>query len=146
MELYFYHPLAGKKDLIKMTETFSSTRSTLVDHTVRLKAAMRIILVESARQIVESYKRILTEHSDRISRGEDSSIVAVESVRRILDVTETVADMAVMYLKNATRDVVDTTVNDVKIVLGRLTDTNDIEPIAKICRFDSNDDICYKDS
>jgi len=141
VDVYFYHPLAGKDDVVNMTETFSLTRSSLVDHTLRLKAAMRIILVESARQIVVCYRRILLEQAERLSLGEDSIEVATDTIRRIMSVTEEVAELSVMYLKNATRDVIDTTVNDVKIVLGRMTEDREVEPVAEICQFDEEGDI-----
>jgi len=139
-DVYFYHPLAGKTDIAKMSETFSSTRTSLVDHTLRLKAAMRIILVESAKQIVVCYRRILMEQAERLL-GEDSREVAMDTITRIMSVTEEVADLAVTYLKNATRNVIDTSVNDVKIVLGRMTETREVEPLAEICHFDEDGDI-----
>jgi len=140
-DVYFYHPLAGKTDITKMSETFSSTRTSLVDHTLRLKAAMRIILVESAKQIVVCYRRILMEQAERLALGEDSREVAMDTITRIMSVTEEVADLAVTYLKNATRNVIDTSVNDVKIVLGRMTETREVEPLAEICHFDEDGDI-----
>lgn len=141
LDVYFYHPLAGKDDISKMTETFSLTRSSLVDHTLRLKAAMRIILVESARQIVVCYRRILLEQAHRLSLGEDSRSVALDTISRIMSVTEEVAELAVTYLKNATRDVIDTTVHDVKIVLGRMTENKEVDPVIQICQFDEEGDI-----
>lgn len=131
VDLYFYHPLAGKADIDQMTNNFSSTSNTLTDHTVRLKAAMRIILMESAKQIVVSYRRILLEQAERLEQGEDSKQVAMDTISRIMDVTESVVELAVIYLKNATRDVVDTSVNDVKIILGRMTENREIEPVAE---------------
>lgn len=141
LDVYFYHPLAGKDDIVQMTETFSLTRTSLLDHTLRLKAAMRIILVEAAKQIVVSYRRILLEQADRLAQGEDSTKVAMDTIAKIMDVTERVAELTVTYLKNATRDVIDTSVNDVKIVLGRMTENKEIEPLAEICHFDDDGDI-----
>ena len=37
--------------------------------------------------------------------------------QRCLAVTEQVADIAVMYLKNATENVIDTSVNDVEVIM-----------------------------
>ena len=54
-----------------------------------------------------------------------------DTISRIMDVTESVVELAVIYLKNATRDVVDTSVNDVKIILGRMTENREIEPVAE---------------
>eukprot|EP00092_Neocalanus_flemingeri_P027302 GFUD01029613.1.p1 GENE.GFUD01029613.1~~GFUD01029613.1.p1 ORF type:complete len:275 (-),score=78.98 GFUD01029613.1:316-1140(-) len=139
IDLFFYHPLAGKSDIDQMTQKFSSTRSTLTDHTLRLKAAMRIILVQSAKQIVVSYRKILLEQAERLRVGEDSKEVAMDTMGRILDVTERVSELAVTYLKNATRDVIDTSVNDVKIVLGRMTENREIEPIAEINDFEEEE-------
>jgi len=141
LDIYFFHPLAGKDDISRMTETFSLTRSSMVDHTLRLKAAMRIILVESARQIVVCYRRILLEQAERLRVGEDSRQVAMDTITRLMSVTEDVAELAVIYLKNATRDVIDTTVHDVKIVLGRMTEKKEVEPVAQICQFDEEGDI-----
>lgn len=141
LDVYFYHPLAGKDDIAQMTEKFSLTRTSVVDHTLRLKAAMRIILVESAKQIVVSYRRILLEQAERLAKGDNSSKVATDTIAKIMDVTERVAELAVTYLKNATRDVIDTSVNDVKIVLGRMNENKDIEPLAEICHFDEEGDI-----
>jgi len=134
MELYFYHPLANRDDIEKMTDTFSQTRSSLSDHAGRLKTAMKIILVMAAKQIVVSYRRILTEQAERLASGEDADQVTMETCQRCLDVTERVAELAVIYLKAATRDVIDTSVNDVKIILGRMNDSenSEIEEITKL--------------
>lgn len=140
LDVYFYHPLAGKDDIVQITEKFSLTRTSLVDHTLRLKAAMRIILVESAKQIVVSYRRILLEQAERLAQGEDGSKVATDTIAKIMDITERVAELAVTYLKNATRDVIDTSVNDVKIVLGRMNENKEIEPLAE-SHFDEDGDI-----
>ena len=143
MELYFYHPLANREDIEKMTETFSQTQTTLTDQAVRLKTAMKIILVMAAKQIVVSYRRILTEESERRKDGADPEEVTRATCERCLAVTEHVADMAVMYLKNATENVIDTSVNDVKVIMGRMRDEvqgeiecdrndNEIEEITKL--------------
>ena len=134
MELYFYHPLANKNDIEKMTDTFAQTRSSLTDQASRLKTAMKIILVMAAKQIVVSYRRILTEQAERLASGEDTDQVTMETCQRCLDVTERVAELAVIYLKAATRDVIDTSVNDVRIILGRMNDSenSEIEEITKL--------------
>ena len=134
MELYFYHPLANKNDTEKMTDTFAQTRSSLTDQASRLKTAMKIILVMAAKQIVVSYRRILTEQAERLASGEDTDQVTMETCQRCLDVTERVAELAVIYLKAATRDVIDTSVNDVRIILGRMNDSenSEIEEITKL--------------
>ena len=92
---------------------------------------MKIILVQSAKQIVVSYRRILIEQAERLGQGEDSKEVAMDTISRIMDVTERVAELAVIYLKNATRDVIDTSVNDVKIVLGKMAENREIETVAE---------------
>ena len=134
MELYFYHPLANKNDIEKMTDTFAQTRSSLTDQASRLKTAMKIILVMAAKQIVVSYRRILTEQAERLASGEDTDQVTMETYQRCLDVTERVAELAVIYLKAATRDVIDTSVNDVRIILGRMNDSenSEIEELTKL--------------
>ena len=134
MELYFYHPLANKEDIEKMTDTFAQTRSSLTDQASRLKTAMKIILVMAAKQIVVSYRRILTEQAERLASGEDTDQVTMETYQRCLDVTERVAELAVIYLKAATRDVIDTSVNDVRIILGRMNDSenSEIEELTKL--------------
>ena len=134
MELYFYHPLANKDDIEKMTDTFAQTRSSLTDQASRLKTAMKIILVMAAKQIVVSYRRILTEQAERLASGEDTDQVTMETYQRCLDVTERVAELAVIYLKAATRDVIDTSVNDVRIILGRMNDSenSEIEELTKL--------------
>lgn len=134
MELYFYHPLANKNDIEKMTDTFAQTRSSLTDQASRLKTAMKIILVMAAKQIVVSYRRILTEQAERLASGEDTDQVTMETCQRCLDVTERVAELAVIYLKAATRDVIDTSVNDVRIILGRMNDSenSEIEELTKL--------------
>ena len=134
MELYFYHPLANKDDIEKMTDTFAQTRSSLTDQASRLKTAMKIILVMAAKQIVVSYRRILTEQAERLASGEDTDQVTMETCQRCLDVTERVAELAVIYLKAATRDVIDTSVNDVRIILGRMNDSenSEIEELTKL--------------
>jgi len=129
MELYFYHPLANKEDITKMTDTFLHTRSSLTTQAERLKAAMKIILLMAAKQIVVSYRKILTEESERLASGACAEEVSRDTCLRCLNVTETVAEMAVEYLKNATRNVVDTSVNDVKIILGRMGENDEIEEI-----------------
>ena len=135
VELYFYHPLAGREDVRQMTDTFTHTRTSLTDHAVRLKAAMKIILVMSAKQIVVSYRRILVEQAERLEAGEEAEAVALETCQRCLEVTERVAELAVMYLKSATQSVFDSSVHDVKIILGTLSDSPDkreIEAVTKL--------------
>ena len=56
----------------------------------------------------------------------------METCRRLLDVTETVSEMAVTYLKNATRGIVDSSVNDVKIILGKMTESREIEEVTRL--------------
>ena len=132
VELYFFHPLAGSEDVRRMEETFSQTASSLSDHATRLRAAMKIILVMSAQQIVLSYRRILVDEAQRLANGEPEEEVAMETCRRLLDVTETVSEMAVTYLKNATRDIVDSSVNDVKIILGKINENEQIEEVTRL--------------
>jgi len=132
VQLYFYHPLAGSEDVSLMTESFSLTASSLTDHAGRLKAAMKIILVMSAKQIVLSYRRILTEQALRLESGEPEEEVALQTCRRLLNVTESVSELAVTYLKNATRDIVDSSVNDVKIILGKMNERKEIEEVTRL--------------
>ena len=132
VQLYFFHPLAGGEDVRMMTESFSQTASSLTDHAARLKAAMKIILVMSAKQIVVSYKRILVEQAQRLESGEPEEEVAMETCRRLLAVTETVSELAVSYLKAATRDIVDSSVNDVKIILGKMNENREIDEVTKL--------------
>ena len=132
VQLYFFHPLAGREDVDMMTDTFSQTSSSLTDHAARLKAAMKIILVMSAKQIVVSYRRILTEQAQRLSSGQPEHEVGLETCRRLLDVTEAVSELAVTYLKNATRDIVDSSVNDVKIILGKMNESREIEEVTRL--------------
>ena len=132
--LYFHHPLAGREDVARMEETFARTQGALSSQAARLKLAMKMILVSAAQQIVVSYRRILTEQAARLGAGEDAEAVSTETCRRCLEVTEQVAELAVVYLKNATRDVFDTSVNDVKIILGKMSEDsdNEIEAITKL--------------
>jgi len=132
--LYFHHPLAGREDVARMEDTFARTHGALTSQAARLKLAMKMILVSAAQQIVVSYRRILTEQAARLGAGEDAEAVSTETCRRCLEVTEQVAELAVVYLKNATRDVFDTSVNDVKIILGRMSEDsdNEIEAITKL--------------
>ena len=132
VELYFFHPLAGGEDVRRMEETFSQTASSLSDHATRLRTAMKIILVMSAQQIVVSYRRILIDQAQRLADGEPEEQVAMETCKRLLDVTETVSEMAVTYLKNATRDIVDSSVNDVKIILGKINENEQIEEVTRL--------------
>ena len=134
LELYFYHPLANRDDIDKMTETFINTRATLTDQATKLKTAMKIILVMSAKQIVVSYRRILLEQAERIAGGDDPDEVTRDTCERCLNVTEQVAELAVIYLKNATRDVIDTSVNDVRIILGRMSDDNNESQIEEVTK------------
>ena len=131
--LYFHHPLAGREDVARMEDTFARTHGALTSQAARLKLAMKMILVSAAQQIVVSYRRILTEQAARLGAGEDAEVVSTETCRRCLEVTEQVAELAVVYLKNATRDVFDTSVNDVKIILGKMSEDsdNEIEAITK---------------
>ena len=132
--LYFHHPLAGREDVARMEDTFARTQGALTSQAARLKLAMKMILVSAAQQIVVSYRRILTEQAARLGAGEDAEAVSTETCRRCLEVTEQVAELAVVYLKNATRDVFDTSVNDVKIILGKMSEDsdNEIEAITKL--------------
>ena len=132
--LYFHHPLAGREDVARMEDTFARTHGALTSQAARLKLAMKMILVSAAQQIVVSYRRILTEQAARLGAGEDAEAVSTETCRRCLEVTEQVAELAVVYLKNATRDVFDTTVHDVKIILGKMSEDsdNEIEAITKL--------------
>ena len=132
--LYFHHPLAGCEDVARMEDTFARTQGALTSQAARLKLAMKMILVSAAQQIVVSYRRILTEQAARLGAGEDAEVVSTETCRRCLEVTEQVAELAVVYLKNATRDVFDTSVNDVKIILGKMSEDsdNEIEAITKL--------------
>ena len=132
--LYFHHPLAGREDVARMEDTFARTHGALTSQAARLKLAMKMILVSAAQQIVVSYRRILTEQAARLGAGEDVEVVSTETCRRCLEVTEQVAELAVVYLKNATRDVFDTSVNDVKIILGKMSEDsdNEIEAITKL--------------
>ena len=132
--LYFHHPLAGREDVARMEDTFARTHGALTSQAARLKLAMKMILVSAAQQIVVSYRRILTEQAARLGAGEDAEAVSTETCRRCLEVTEQVAELAVVYLKNATRDVFDTSVNDVKIILGKMSEDsdNEIEAITKL--------------
>ena len=132
--LYFHHPLAGREDVARMEDTFARTHGALTSQAARLKLAMKMILVSAAQQIVVSYRRILTEQAARLGAGEDAEVVSTETCRRCLEVTEQVAELAVVYLKNATRDVFDTSVNDVKIILGKMSEDseNEIEAITKL--------------
>ena len=132
--LYFHHPLAGREDVARMEDTFARTHGALTSQAARLKLAMKMILVSAAQQIVVSYRRILTEQAARLGAGEDAEAVSTETCRRCLEVTEQVAELAVVYLKNATRDVFDTSVNDVKIILGKMSEDSDseIEAITKL--------------
>ena len=132
--LYFHHPLAGREDVARMEDTFARTHGALTSQAARLKLAMKMILVSAAQQIVVSYRRILTEQAARLGAGEDAEVVSTEPCRRCLEVTEQVAELAVVYLKNATRDVFDTSVNDVKIILGKMSEDsdNEIDAITKL--------------
>ena len=132
--LYFHHPLAGREDVARMEDTFARTHGALTSQAARLKLAMKMILVSAAQQIVVSYRRILTEQAARLGAGEDAEVVSTETCRRCLEVTEQVAELAVVYLKNATRDVFDTSVNDVKIILGKMSEDseNEIDAITKL--------------
>ena len=132
--LYFHHPLAGREDVARMEDTFARTQGALTSQAARLKLAMKMILVSAAQQIVVSYRRILTEQAARLGAGEDAEVVSTETCRRCLEVTEQVAELAVVYLKNATRDVFDTSVNDVKIILGKMSEDSgdEIEAITKL--------------
>ena len=132
--LYFHHPLAGREDVARMEDTLARTHGALTSQAARLKLAMKMILVSAAQQIVVSYRRILTEQAARLGAGEDAEAVSTETCRRCLEVTEQVAELAVVYLKNATRDVFDTSVNDVKIILGKMSEDsdNEIEAITKL--------------
>ena len=132
--MYFFHPLAGREDVRQMTDTFMEARASLTDHAVRLKAAMKIILVMSAKQIVVSYRRILMEQAERLEAGEEADTVALETCQRCLEVTERVAEMAVIYLKRATQNVFDSSVHDVKITLGKLSDDLENKEIQAISR------------
>ena len=132
VELYFFHPLAGGEDVRRMEKTFTQTASSLSDHATRLRTAMKIILVMSAQQIVVSYRRILIDQAQRLADGEPEEQVAMETCKRLLDVTETVSEMAVTYLKNATRDIVDSSVNDVKIILGKMNENEQIEEVTRL--------------
>ena len=132
VQLYFYHPLAGSEDVQLMTNALGRTRAALGDSSTRLQTAYKIILVQAARQVVLSYRRILLDQAARLAAGEEETEVALETAARLLDVTNRVVELTVFYLKNATRDVVDTSVHDVKIILGRLTDNNEVESVAAI--------------
>jgi len=132
--MYFFHPLAGREDVRQMTDTFMEARASLTDHASRLKAAMKIILVMSAKQIVVSYRRILMEQAERLEAGEEADTVAMETCQRCLEVTERVAEMAVIYLKRATQSVFDSSVHDVKITLGKLSDNPENKEIQAISR------------
>jgi len=131
-KVYFFHPLAGCDDVRRMENTFSSTASSLSDHATRLRTAMKIILAMSAQQMVVSYRRILVGQAQRLADGEPEEEVAMETCKRLLDVTETVSEMAVTYLKNATRDIVDSSVNDVKIILGKINENENIEEVTRL--------------
>jgi len=117
---YFCHPLAGKDDIQSMTNSLSGTRDTLVDNSARLEAAMKIILVQTARQLVSSYRRIIVEQARKLQEVEEDirRQVSSETIRRLIDVTDTVTELAVEYLKNASRHVVDSSVDSVKSVVG----------------------------
>ena len=132
VQLYFYHPLAGSEDVRQMTNALGRTRAALGDSATRLQTAYKIILVQAARQVVLSYRRILLDQAARLAAGEEETEVALETAARLLDVTNRVVELTVFYLKNATRDVVDTSVHDVKIILGRLTENNEVESVAEI--------------
>jgi hypothetical protein len=127
---YFYHPLAGKKDIDAMTGVLSLTRNGLTDSAMRLKEAMRIILVQSARQLVVSYRRILQEQVLLLQEvsEEEAVLVTRETVRRLIEVTGRVTDLTLDYLKNATRHVVDSAHENIKCYLGLLS--NDEEEIS----------------
>ena len=58
--------------------------------------------------------------------------MALETTRRLLAVTETVSELAVTYLKNATRDIVDSSVSDVKIILGKMNGSKQIEEVTRL--------------
>jgi len=126
---HFFHPLAGKKDIDQMTNVFSQTRSCMAESAVRLKEAMRIILTQSSRQLVLSYRRILAEQAT-ILQGvgvEDRQIVARETVDRLVRVTGQVADLTVEFLKNATRNVVDNAVDSVRLYLDQFSEDQALE-------------------
>ena len=133
--LYFHHPLAGREDVARMEDTFARTQGALTSQAARLKLAMKMILVSAAQQIVVSYRRILVEQAERLEAGEEAEAVALETCQRCLEVTERVAELAVMYLKSATQSVFDSSVHDVKIILGTLSDSPDkreIEAVTKL--------------
>jgi len=125
---HFYHPLAGREDIEKMSFSFNSTLSVLGDQTARLQEAYRIILVQAAKQIVVSYRRILMKHTLRLQMGDqESQLVAAETGEALLNVTRTVAELTVEYLKEATRSVVDSSVAEIRLVLGRMNEKREIE-------------------
>merc|ERR1719234_2180294 len=112
---HFYHPLANSEDITRMTSVLHSTKSSLTDGAERLQEAYRIILVQAGRQIAVSYRNILLRQTARLQLGEEA--VGEETVAELLDVTRRVAELTVEFLKAATRDVVDSNVENVKHIL-----------------------------
>lgn len=130
---HFCHPLAGREDIERMTCSFDSTLSTLGNQTARLQEAYRVILVQAARQIVVSYRRILTEQVVRLQVGEeDSEVVAAETGVALLNVTRSVAELTVEFLKAATRSVIDSSVAEVRLILGRISEDREIKHVAEL--------------
>lgn len=130
---HFYHPLAGKEDVEKMTNCLDSTLTGLYDQRRKLEESYRVILVQAAKQIVVSYRRILLEQVARLRTGEeDAEMVAKETEDALLDVTMRVAELTVDFLKAATRSVVDSSMAEVKFILGRMSEDREIEFVSEL--------------
>jgi len=114
---HFYHPLAGKKDITAMTGILEESQSSLCDGAHCLRRAMKIILIQSARQLVLSYRNILIEEVEMLqlaTEEEERRRISQETVTRLVDVSIKISDLAVEYLKNASNFVVEHSVAQIE--------------------------------
>lgn len=105
-----------------VTRIVLESRLILRQASAKLSLAIKIILVQAARQLRLSYSRIVMEQQAVAGESGWSEELAAMTGTRLMDVTDRTVRMAVEFIKNASRDVVETAVDSIKDSVASIND------------------------
>jgi len=97
-----------------VTRIVLESRLILRQASDKLSLAIKIILVQAARQLRLSYRRIVLEQQSLAGEDGWTEDLAAVTGTRLMDVTDRTVRMAVEFIKNASRDVVESAVDSIK--------------------------------
>lgn len=97
-----------------VTRIVLESRLILRQASDKLSLAIKIILVQAARQLRLSYRRIVLEQQSLAGEDGWTEDLAAVTGTRLMDVTDRTVRMAVEFIKNASRDVVESAVDSIQ--------------------------------